>query len=199
MSFGKAHHRDSHGRLAQCRSLWEAQAPSRPQGRRQGHCRASAGRMVALAVRAASRGARDAFVCPGARWAAPAGSTRGTAGGRGARAEIPDRGPTLRCNPGVETVARRIGTLSWKSRRIFLREAGTSRSGEQKEEVEFRKAGKFSEAQTSPGIHRNRVLGKLWAAQTSAKSPAKESEGVSTVPSRAARSACLRSKVSEWA
>lgn len=42
VSSGKPHHRDSHG-LEQGRSLWEAEARSRPQRRRQARCRASAG------------------------------------------------------------------------------------------------------------------------------------------------------------
>lgn len=65
VSSAESHCRDSHGRFAQGQGPWEAPVASGRGGRRSTRCRASAGRMVALVVRAAGGGTRSAFVCKG--------------------------------------------------------------------------------------------------------------------------------------
>lgn len=105
VSSGESHRRDSHGRFVQGQRLREAPAESGRQVRRSARCRESPGRLVALVVRAASGGARYAFVCNGATPAAPACSTRGTAGGGwGSRGD-----PRLRPHPSLK---RRSGRCS---------------------------------------------------------------------------------------
>ena len=104
VSSGKPHHRDSHG-LEQGRSLWEAQARSRPQRRRQARCRASTGAWWrSLSAQPAEAPAKP-LCAPTLGGRLRQAALRGTAGGRpGSRGD-----PRPRPHPSLQSPSGRRG------------------------------------------------------------------------------------------
>lgn len=104
VSSGKPHHRDPHG-LEQGRSLWEAQARSRPQHRRQARCRASAGAWWRSLSAQPAEAPATPLCAPTLGGRLRQAALRGTAGGRPGSREDPRPRP----HPSLQSPSGRRG------------------------------------------------------------------------------------------